>query len=578
MKSATYVLACSELEKYGISAELRLNEELPSFEISATGGKAVISAPDELELLYGVYDFAERFGGWSFFEVGRDRFDASRKVTDLPDGILVKATVPLIKRRGFIQEFPFDDETGQLFDWMAKNKLNYLLVWMKYYDHLSDTLKEFARCRGIEIESGHHNFDYWIPGTVYGKTHPHFFAEIDGKRINPSGAGELLLSEQLCTTNPELRAEIIRRMVEYCDAHPEVKTISLIPNDGFGWCECGNCSKFYDKDRKGDFYSVSQHVYRANEIYHDMLRDINRQLNALRPDIKLTFCAYANYCSPSENFALTPGLAVHMAAYWRCINHALDDPECRINANYLRDIRNWCSVKKGGEVNIYEYFMGVNFYLSLPMIHWEKMFREFKWYHENNVDGVLTQFHISHWTVYGMNYRLMAKAGRGEDPEYSIRTMLADIFGEDAGEAEKFYRTIEKMMHDMGKCHIPYPRSILRRTTAASFEQILELARALAAKAPQDNFRRELVIWCEYLLRFKLLADKLFAQKATIEEVDDFVAWIHSHSGTRVFVHTKFDTYFSRVKQVIEAGKPWIHFDIDWEDKYVLAHDSFLNE
>ena len=76
MKSATYVLACSELEKYGISAELRLNEELPSFEISATGGKAVISAPDELELLYGVYDFAERFGGWSFFEVGRDRFDA----------------------------------------------------------------------------------------------------------------------------------------------------------------------------------------------------------------------------------------------------------------------------------------------------------------------------------------------------------------------------------------------------------------------------------------------------------------------------------------------------------------------
>ena len=137
---------------------------------------------------------------------------------------------------------------------MAKNKMNYLLVWMKYYDELSDELKEFARIRGIEIESGHHNFNYWIPGKIYTNAHPDFFAEINGKRINPSTKDdELLLSEQLCTTNPKLRSEIVRRMVEYCDKHPEVKTISLVPNDGFGWCECENCSKFYDKNKKGDF-------------------------------------------------------------------------------------------------------------------------------------------------------------------------------------------------------------------------------------------------------------------------------------------------------------------------------------
>ena len=115
--------------------------------------------------------------------------------------------------------------------------------------------------------TGHHNFNYWIPGKIYTNAHPDFFAEINGKRINPSiKDDELLLSEQLCTTNPELRSEIVRRMVEYCDKHSEVKTISLVPNDGFGWCECENCSKFYDKNKKGDFYSISSHVYKANKI------------------------------------------------------------------------------------------------------------------------------------------------------------------------------------------------------------------------------------------------------------------------------------------------------------------------
>ena len=576
MNNTTYSLAVAELEKYNIEAELLFDHTLPAFEIRRINGKTQIAAPDEIELLYGVYEFAERFGGWSFFEPGRDRFDAARKAAALPEGVLIKATKPLLKRRGFIQEFPFNSETEDLFDWMAKNRLNYLLVWMKYYDELSDELKNYARCRGIEIESGHHNFNYWIPGKIYGKSHPHFFAEINGQRITPSENDTLLLSEQLCTTNQELRDEIVRRMVEYCTAHPEIKTISLIPNDGFGWCECEECSNFYDKNHLGDFYSVSQHVYKADKIYHAMLQDINCKLRKLRPDINLTFCAYINYCAPSENFCLNEGLAVHVAPYWRCINHAIDDNACEINSCYRKDIEKWSAAKKGGEINIYEYYMGINFYLSLPMIHWEKMFREMNWYHRNNTDGILTQFHLSHWTVYGMNYRLMAKAARGEDAKYAISRMLEDLFGAEVAEAEIFYREIEKMMQDMGKCHIPYPRSLFRRTRTTQFEHLHQLSCALAEKAPENQFRKELTVWTEYLLRFKRLAEKLMTADATLDEVDEFLAWLHGFRNTRIFVHDKFDTYFNQIKEVIKSGKPWIHFDIPWEDAYVLKHDDFL--
>ncbi len=572
----TFKLALSEMRRYGFEAELVIEEVLPAFELRNISGKIIIAAPNDIELLYGVYDFAERFGGWSFFEVGRDRFDEARCADVLPEGVLFPAKKPLLKRRGFIQEFPFDHETEQLFDWMAKNKLNYLLVWMKYYDKLSDELKAFARCRGIEIESGHHNFNYWIPGKVYGKTNPEFFAEINGKRINPSCGDGLLLSEQLCTTNPALRREIVARMVDYCARHPEVKTISLIPNDGFGWCECENCSKFYDKNKKGDFYSVSEHVYKADVIYHDLLREVGAELQKVRPDIQLTFCAYINYCAPSPGFSLERGMAVHMATYWRCINHTLEDENCLINPNYARDIQAWCRAKNGGEVNIYEYFMGVNFYLSLPMLHFNEMFHEMKNYSLWGVDGILTQFHVAHWSVYGVNYRLMAQASRGEDETACIKRFFTELFGKDAAQAEKFYAEIKKVLLSAGACHIPYPDSLLRRTKVEQYEALLAEAKALAALDPADRFRQELTVWMEYLVRFKKFYDLNAANTAKESDVDELLEWIHSHRETRVFVHSKYDNYFRRVKKVLAENRQWIHFDLDWENEYIKKHRQLL--
>ena len=574
--SRTIQLAKKEAERYQVNAEFRIEPQLPSFEVKSVSGQIIISAPNDVELLYGVYDFAEKFGGWSFFEPGRDQFIPALRQEIPTDGILIPAKKPLLKRRGFIQEFPFNDETPDLLDWMAKNKLNYLLTWMKYYDDLSGELKQAAFDRGIVIESGHHNFDYWIPGKEYAAEHPDFFAEIDGVRITPSGNSELLMSEQLCTTNPELRAEIVRRMVEYCRKHPEVKTISLIPNDGFGWCQCKECSKFYDENQKGDFYSVSRHVYKADKIYHDLLQDVAAKLNALLPDVQLTFCAYVNYCAPSEGFRLNKGMAVHMAPYWWCINHALDDPSCPTNSSYLEDIKKWSACKNGGEVNIYEYYMGINFYLSLPMIHWEKMFREMRWYNAHQVDGVLTQFHIPHWSVYGTNYRMMAQAGRGEDEAACIKRMMVELFGKDATEAEKFYREMEKVMYSMGKCHIPYPRSIFRRTTVSDFEYFNQLAKDLAAKDPESNLRKELVIWTEYMVRFKRLFDRINDHKASVEDVDELLDWIHRYQDSRVFVHDRFDSYFEAIREAVSSGKRWLHFNLDWEDAYVAEHDHTL--
>ena len=570
-----FALAESELAKYHGSADLKINTGLPSFEISRVGGKTLISAPDALELLYGVYDYAERYLGWYFFEPGKERFRKENIAVDMPDGIMVKAREPLLSNRGFIQEFAFDEETPSLLDWMAKNKLNYLQTWMKYYDNLSPELKHMARVRGIEIESGHHNFDYWIPGAKYGKTHPDFFAVINGSRISPSGSKNeaYLLSEQLCTSNPALRAEMTKNILEYCESHPEICTVAVIPNDGFGWCECNKCSTFYDKNEMGDDYSISRHVYKADRIYHDLVNDIAARVSKVRPDINIAFCAYINYCSPSKGFSLKKGMMVHLALYWHCINHLISDLECPVNSHYAQDIRNWAAVKNGGMLNIYEYYMGVNFYLSLPMIHFEEMFCELKWYSANGVDGILTQFHISHWNVYGMNYCMMARAARGESSA-AIRNMFERLFGKNAEAGAEFFATVKRMLAGIGKCHIPYPYSLLDRTNPDDYIRLHSLAVALRSQNPNDSFSTELVIWTDYMIRFKKLFDAMKSGSATVEDVDSLLEWIHSYRNTRLFVHDKFDHFFKEMSNCIRDGKQWIHFNINCENEYILRHSK----
>ena len=72
--SATMRLIRQELARFNIDVRLLIESALPAFEIRVVDRTWQIAAPDEIELLYGVYDCAERFFGWDFFEPGKMPF------------------------------------------------------------------------------------------------------------------------------------------------------------------------------------------------------------------------------------------------------------------------------------------------------------------------------------------------------------------------------------------------------------------------------------------------------------------------------------------------------------------------
>ncbi len=532
-------------------------------------------ASSEVQILYAIYTFAEKILGYCFFQPGSDLINTVNNI-NLQEGVLIKETKPLMKNRGFIQEIPFTAENYKLADWMVKNRLNYLLTWMKYYELITPHMKEYYRIRGIRIESGHHNFEFLIPSDKYYKNHPEYFAIKNGQRIVPEiGSDGFMKGGQLCVTNTNLRAEIVSKLIQHGQAHPELTYIGLVPNDGFGWCECQDCSQYYDKSVKGDFFSISEHVYRAERLYHDLIGYVTEKFSKELPDKILTLVAYINYVEPAPNFQLKSNMAVHFAPYWRCINHELTDTACPVNSRYMLALQKWLNVKRGGEINLYEYYMGVNLYISCPMVHHRRITNEVYNLSKLGVDGILTQFHLTHWVAYGMNYYFMAKAMYGENTEEVISDTFLKLFHNDYEIAVKFYKQLDKIQSLNGKCNIPYPRSLMLRAKEEDFLILYELAKDLMVKSP-DDFRRGYVIWASYLLRFKRIFDRYISGVDVTDEIKVLLNWCRENKNADVFVIEMVELLFSKWLECLSTNRKWYHYNLDWEDKYIQKHESVL--
>ncbi|MBQ9501075.1 MAG: hypothetical protein IJU70_02845, partial [Lentisphaeria bacterium] len=118
----------------------------------------------------------------------------------------------------------------------------------------------------------------------------------------------------------------------------------------------------------------------------------------------------------------------------------------------------------------------------------------------------------------------------------------------------------------------------LRRSKTEDYQELYRRAQALSAKAPGDPIRAALVLWTEYMIRFKRLFDDYQAKKLTEAGVRQFLDWIHTRKANRVLVTAKIDMYFRALLDDLRTGREWIHFNLDWEDAYIRRHDAFLGQ
>ena len=195
----------------------------------------------------------------------------------------------------------------------------------------------------------HHRIHTFITVKEYGKTHPEYFPERDGKRIivsTSAGPGP-------CISNPEVVRIIIDKCRKHFDENPERVTISLGMTDG-GWCECAGC-----KATDGPSIEINGRTTRKSRRYYLFLNQVAKALQETHPGKYIGVLGYAGAELPPANMRVERNIIPYM-----CYTRA-NWYDRKVRSADLKSTNAWAD--RVDQVGIYEYLYGSGF--SIPRIY-----------------------------------------------------------------------------------------------------------------------------------------------------------------------------------------------------------------
>lgn len=367
--------------------------EHDAFIIRTLGKDLYLVGSNERGALYAAYAFLEKHLGcrWSSFGIEKDlrkystceEFVPTRKVITLAP--IDETSRAAMKYRGIITQPYFGNCPVQIADWMGKNRMNYILFGIaRSYEEAREwrelvAVKAVSK-RGIIIDAGHHSFAFFVPPKEYFKEHPEYFALIDGER-KPSGRGV-----QLCLSNPNVADIYVRNVVAFVKRHPEIKALTLFPNDGFGWCECEKC-----RELAPDTWSMGKKWRNVTDVYQQFMNTVVPRIRKQVPGVKLLRGAYVNYGQAPTRVRLAPRMDVCYALYERAwVKDSLDVLSDWAGPYIRKNLKDWAALLKGkGDLIIYSYYNGGKYAIWLPWSRVELMSREIRYFHKVGATGVL---------------------------------------------------------------------------------------------------------------------------------------------------------------------------------------------
>ena len=312
-------------------------------------------------------------------------------------------------------------------DWMAKHGLNRLLVRATHFDptEVERILVPEASKRGIRIDWSHHNMGYWLPSDVYGARHPEYYAVRDAIRADDR-ASQLCL----CTSNPAVADEVASNMVRFLDEHPWVDRLGLWPNDGYGMCECDACSGLdgYTDDESRDVAhfpdsdeAIPLTAFDRNKAnrYTRFLNDVASRVTTALPDARIGALFYVDVLRPAPDVEMHPAVDPMVALYWRCSGHSLHDGACPTNGYFARVLDEWLALAPG-RVELYEYYMGMGEYSSLPFPIADALRADQRAFAERGIAATYVQSAGGHHTAYAGNYALFGALARNPDADVEV--------------------------------------------------------------------------------------------------------------------------------------------------------------
>lgn len=445
----------------------------------------VLHGSDALSVLHAVYAFLEAHGGckWlSEFEGG----EVIPRRERLAVPYETRTFRPAMTHRAFTNFPAIDRRTVSMVDWMAKRRFNRFMIFANMGDSFAryeQFLQRELAGRQMQVELGHHSFRFFLPPDEFFATHPEYYAEVGGQRVADG---------QVCTSHPAVVEITAERVCRFFATHPEITTIGLWPNDGYGWCECARCQALEPQEPAWPY----EHVARRTDTYLQFVNRVAERVAAEHPDRDLSALAYVNYVQPPRFTTLAPNVRLCFAPFQRCLKHPLAaPPECtRRNAVYTDMLRQWRAMVSG-TLYLFEYLMLIDM-CSIPYPITGLLPQDFRDYAALGVDGYVLEFKPEEWGLYGVNANLIGQLSW--NPEADTGAFLSehyqDLYGPAAEEMAGYLAQMQRLLADLGPCVEHYDLDYTLRAT----DQLLRpaaahLGRAIAISAGAPSRYREAV-------------------------------------------------------------------------------------
>lgn len=270
---------------------------------------------------------------------------------------------------------------------------------------------------------GGHSYYDWVPAEKYFKDHPEYFALINGKRTAEGN--------HLCSSNPDVRDILIRRIREEFDAGYD--WVQLGQEDNYSRCQCAECESI-DRYRDGlppDWYEMydQEGFERLRKspcerllLLHKAVADAALESH---PDKTVHLLVYRQTLVPSERFeSFGPNVVGEM---------------CNINPQAI--------IPWNGKVRAYTaylYWFDVSLGLGMGLHTTPRQAAErIRYLRDENFIGIY-QIPNTNWGLLGPVYWTIAKSMGNPDlnPDELVEQYCRGVFEEAAPAMLQFFKLL----------------------------------------------------------------------------------------------------------------------------------------
>lgn len=337
-------------------SEKQLQVENEGVCICIDGSDVYIAGGCGRAVIYGAYEFLERFCGWGFYTpeietepIGTVNLEDTEYYFNPPwDYRMVLAP------KGSFAESHF-----------RKRRLNANWGTVSAPDEFGGTVT-FA------TQQNCHTFRDLIPEEDYFAEHPEYFAMNEqGERVLDKTCGT-----QPCLSHPKVFDIVLENLKKDLRAHPTARFASVSQNDGGCFCHCDACRKVNEEEQTD-----------GGTIY----RFVNRIAEAIEeefPNVLIDTLPYNYSTKPPVKTVMRDNVSICLCLMVACREHSIADESCPYNEKVRKYLADWSKICK--YLRIWDYNANFNNYpICVP--NFKLLYQNVKYLRKFSVKGIMFQ-------------------------------------------------------------------------------------------------------------------------------------------------------------------------------------------